>query len=165
MHVLLTVKYKFYVHRITKAEVQPFLEDMLSNLLNLLQVPGSQENEYVMKGMWLDTISETLLENPRLVAIFFWWFVIAVWFLACVACGFWVASTVKSRLISIRLTLGLHLNWHLLMFSGQSVNSWQSVDWLMYWMTLNGMSTLHWLVTGWVWTEVKVNEHDGVLLL
>lgn len=130
MHVLLTVKYKFYVHRISKAEVQPFLEDMLSNLLNLLQVPGSQENEYVMKGIWFDTISETLLENPRLVAIFL---VICDGsaILACVACGFWVASTVRSRLINIRLTLGLHLNWHLLMFNGQSVNSWQSVDWLI----------------------------------
>ncbi|XP_078362373.1 exportin-2-like isoform X2 [Oculina patagonica] len=34
-----------------KAEVQPFLEEMLSNLFNLLLVPGSQENEYVMKAI------------------------------------------------------------------------------------------------------------------
>lgn len=36
---------------ISKEEIQPFLEEMLSNLLNLLQVPGSQENEYVMKAI------------------------------------------------------------------------------------------------------------------
>lgn len=36
---------------ISKAEVQPFLEEMLSNLFNLLTVPGSQENEYVMKAI------------------------------------------------------------------------------------------------------------------
>ncbi|KAJ7373872.1 Exportin-2 [Desmophyllum pertusum] len=32
---------------ISKTEVQPFLEEMLINLFNLLQVPGSEENEYV----------------------------------------------------------------------------------------------------------------------
>ena len=48
--------YKFYSHRIAKAEVQPFLEEMLSNLLNLLQVPGSQENEYVMKGKGFNAV-------------------------------------------------------------------------------------------------------------
>lgn len=36
---------------INKTEVQPFLETMLVNLFNLLQVPGSQENEYVMKAI------------------------------------------------------------------------------------------------------------------
>ena len=30
--------------------MQPFLDEMLTNLFNLLQVAGSQENEYVMKG-------------------------------------------------------------------------------------------------------------------
>jgi len=57
MHVFFT----FYLHRISKAEIQPFLEEMLSNLLNLLQVPGSQENEYVMKGKAFNTIFETIL--------------------------------------------------------------------------------------------------------
>ena len=47
---LFKVLHTFYLHRISKEELQPFLEQMLSNLLNLLQVPGSQENEYVMKG-------------------------------------------------------------------------------------------------------------------
>lgn len=94
MHVLLTVKYKFYIHRITKAEVQPFLEDMLSNLLNLLQVPGSQENEYVMKGMWFDTISETLLENPRLVAIFL---VICDGSVIFSLCSLWVLSGIHGQ--------------------------------------------------------------------
>lgn len=36
--------------RIQKTEVEPVLETMFGNLFNLLQVPGSQENEYVMKG-------------------------------------------------------------------------------------------------------------------
>lgn len=36
---------------INKAEVEPFLQTMLSNLFNLLEVPGSQENEYVMKAI------------------------------------------------------------------------------------------------------------------
>lgn len=53
--------FTFYFYRISKAEVQPFLEDMLSNLLNLLQVPGSQENEYVMKGKGFNTVLEALL--------------------------------------------------------------------------------------------------------
>ena len=43
-----------FLYRISKAEVQPFLEEMLSNLFNLLTVPGSQENEYVMKGTLLN---------------------------------------------------------------------------------------------------------------
>ena len=43
---------------------------MLSNLLNLLQVPGSQENEYVMKGEAFNTIFETIVSNSGLWAIF-----------------------------------------------------------------------------------------------
>lgn len=43
---------------------------MLSNLLNLLQVPGSQENEYVMKGKVFNTIFETIVSNPGIWAIF-----------------------------------------------------------------------------------------------
>lgn len=31
--------------------MEPFLQTMLSNLFNLLEVPGSQENEYVMKAI------------------------------------------------------------------------------------------------------------------
>lgn len=34
-----------------KVDVQPNLEEMLSNLFHLLKVPGSQENEYVMKAI------------------------------------------------------------------------------------------------------------------
>ena len=51
MYSLRTINFPFFLHRINKTEVQPFLETMLINLFNLLQVPGSQENEYVMKGM------------------------------------------------------------------------------------------------------------------
>lgn len=36
---------------IQKTEVEPVLETMFVNLFNLLQVPGSQENEYVMKAI------------------------------------------------------------------------------------------------------------------
>lgn len=36
---------------INKTDVEPFLQAMLSNLFNLLEVPGSQENEYVMKAI------------------------------------------------------------------------------------------------------------------
>ena len=53
------VLHTFYLHRISKEEIQPFLEQMLSNLLNLLQVPGSQENEYVMKGKAFNAVFET----------------------------------------------------------------------------------------------------------
>ena len=40
----------FFLCRIGKVDVQPHLEEMLSNLFHLLKVQGSQENEYVMKG-------------------------------------------------------------------------------------------------------------------
>lgn len=40
----------FFSCRIGKVDVQPHLEEMLSNLFHLLKVQGSQENEYVMKG-------------------------------------------------------------------------------------------------------------------
>lgn len=38
------------------AEIAPFTEQLLNNLYNALQIPGSSENEYIMKGAsYLDT--------------------------------------------------------------------------------------------------------------
>lgn len=38
-------------YRITKAEFQPHLENALTGLFQVLRVPGSTENEYVMKAV------------------------------------------------------------------------------------------------------------------
>ena len=36
--------------RISRTEVKPLLEELLSNLFKAFEVHGSEENEYVMKG-------------------------------------------------------------------------------------------------------------------
>ena len=36
--------------RISSAEVKPFVEQLLVNLFSTLEMQGSQENEYIMKG-------------------------------------------------------------------------------------------------------------------
>ena len=52
----------FFLCRIGKVDVQPHLEEMLSNLFHLLKVQGSQENEYVMKGTLF--LCRTLVNLP-----------------------------------------------------------------------------------------------------
>ena len=56
---------------------------MLSNLLNLLQVPGSQENEYVMKGNAFNTISETICQILEF-GKFFGDVMMPVWLFVCI---------------------------------------------------------------------------------
>ena len=53
----------FFLCRIGKVDVQPHLEEMLSNLFHLLKVQGSQENEYVMKGTLF--LCRTLVNLPH----------------------------------------------------------------------------------------------------
>lgn len=39
-----------FCFRITPAEMAPFTEQLLTNLFKALRLPGSTENEYIMKG-------------------------------------------------------------------------------------------------------------------
>ncbi len=36
---------------ISRAEVKPILEELLVNLFEAFEIRGSEENEYIMKGM------------------------------------------------------------------------------------------------------------------
>lgn len=38
--------------RFSVAEITPFTEQLLTNLFNSLAIPGSSENEYIMKGAY-----------------------------------------------------------------------------------------------------------------
>ena len=57
---------------------------MLSNLLNLLQVPGSQENQYVMKGKAFNTIVWNHIVKSWNLSQFFGDLMMAVWLLLCI---------------------------------------------------------------------------------
>ncbi|XP_039257797.1 exportin-2-like [Styela clava] len=46
----LTIKAQGNVPLISKTEIQPLLENLLANLFQALRIPGSTENEYVMKA-------------------------------------------------------------------------------------------------------------------
>lgn len=50
-------------YSITAAEMAPFVEVLLTNLFKALTLPGSSENEYIMKGKrWMSlTVRVTLL--------------------------------------------------------------------------------------------------------
>lgn len=41
----------YHYYRICREEVQPFAETLLVNLFSAFSLPGSNENEYIMKGM------------------------------------------------------------------------------------------------------------------
>ena len=41
----------FFFRSIRKEDMQPHAESLLLNLFQTLSIPGSQENEYIMKGM------------------------------------------------------------------------------------------------------------------
>lgn len=40
----------FFIYSFTAAEIAPFVEILLTNLFKALTLPGSSENEYIMKG-------------------------------------------------------------------------------------------------------------------
>lgn len=44
---------------ITPTEMAPFTEQLLNNLFKALAIPGSSENEYIMKGNWLFNFHKT----------------------------------------------------------------------------------------------------------
>lgn len=47
---LSSLKTHVLFHSITAAEMAPFVEVLLTNLFKALTLPGSSENEYIMKG-------------------------------------------------------------------------------------------------------------------
>jgi len=43
---------KYFNCRISRNDLASVRDKLLTNLFNALKLPGSQENEYVMKGKW-----------------------------------------------------------------------------------------------------------------
>ena len=48
-HIILSQSFSMFFS-ITPTEMAPFTEQLLSNLFKALALPGSAENEYIMKG-------------------------------------------------------------------------------------------------------------------
>ena len=47
---LVVTESSFFIYSFTATEIAPFVEILLTNLFKALTLPGSSENEYIMKG-------------------------------------------------------------------------------------------------------------------
>ena len=52
------------------ADIQPLANSLIENLFGAMQIPGSTENEYIMKGIWFYSLpDEKILDWSKLKRI------------------------------------------------------------------------------------------------